>query len=289
MKYIFLGTPTFATIILEKLINSGFPPVLLVCNPDKPVGRNKIITPPPIKSIAENNDIKVWQPQKLDLNSWNSKLKEIGDVDVAIIAAYSKIISKDILDTLNGKFIGVHPSLLPKHRGASPIQQTILDGDAETGVTLFFVDEKVDHGKIISNTKYQTSSNDTYKLLEDKLARISGELLLSLLQNPNTDKLGAEEQNHIKATLTKKFKTEDGLVDLKKDNSEIIARKIRALNPEPGVYTIQNNSPPAFAGMAQSGKRLKLLEVKKSVDGWVITKTQLEGKKPKADRINLTK
>ena len=111
-KYIFFGTPEFAAIVLKKLIQSGFPPAYLICNPDRPAGRKKIITPPPTKIVAEENGIPVLQPESLN----PSEFKKLGSFDVFIITAYSKIIKKDIIEIPRLGIIGVHPSLLPKHR-----------------------------------------------------------------------------------------------------------------------------------------------------------------------------
>ncbi|MDP1689001.1 MAG: methionyl-tRNA formyltransferase [bacterium] len=272
-NFVFFGTPNFAAIILKKLMDAGLPPSLVICNPDKPVGRKKIVTPPPTKILALNNGIEVFQPE--NLKNVDYKLKAIS-YKLAVVAAYSKIIPQEIIDLFPHGIIGVHPSLLPKYRGASPIQQAILDGEKETGVTLYLIDEKVDHGQILVQRKlnYELRMMN-YELAEQKLAELGSKLLIETLPKYLIGEIKPKSQDHSRATFTKKFKTEDGHVDLTKDKSEIIARKIRALNPEPGVYTIQNN------------KRLKLLEVKKVDDKWTITKTQLEGKKPKEDKISL--
>ncbi|MBI2035527.1 MAG: methionyl-tRNA formyltransferase [Candidatus Liptonbacteria bacterium] len=278
MNYVFFGTPRFASIILQKLIDADTPPVLVVCNPDKPVGRKKVITAPETKIIAEKNVIPVLQPEKLsdaDFENLKSKILNL-KCDIAVVAAYAKIIPKEVIELFPNGIIGVHPSLLPKHRGPSPIQQAILDGDKETGVTLYVMDEKVDRGPIISDSRFKISDLMTYTELEEKLAYIAGELLVGVLPNYIEGKIKPKEQNHAEATFTKKFTTEDGFVDLAKDKPELITRKIRALNPEPGVYIVQNE------------KRLKLLEVKLLDGKWVITKSQLEGKVPKENKIFLS-
>ena len=277
MNYIFFGTPKFAAIILEKLIAADMPPALVVCNPDKPVGRKKFLTAPAFKTRIMNQEsrIKVLQPEKLTGSEFENLKSEIINLkcEVGIVAAYAKIIPKEVIDLFPKGIIGVHPSLLPKYRGATPIQSVILNGEKETGVTLYVLDDKVDHGPIITESKYEVAETDTYLALEEKLARMGGELLASVIEPYARGEIEPKEQNHAEATLTKKFTTEDGYVDLGKDDPETIARKIRALNPEPGVWTIQN------------GKRLKLLEVKKIDGTWTITKTQLEGKNPKEVRM----
>ncbi|MEK7086822.1 MAG: methionyl-tRNA formyltransferase [Patescibacteria group bacterium] len=266
MKYLFFGTPEFAAIVLEKLINSGFPPTGIVCNPDRPVGRKKIITPPPTKIIGEKNGIPALQPEKL------SDLK-IGKIDFAIVVAYSKIIPKDILERFELGVLGVHPSLLPKYRGATPIQSVILAGENETGVSLYLMDERVDHGPILTQRELESPiSNLQYPILQRKLAELAAVLLIELLPKFMKEKIKPEAQDETKATYTKKFTTDDARVDLIKDDPILVERKIRALNPEPGTWTIQN------------GKRIKLLEAEVKDGKLKLKMIQVEGEKPK--RIN---
>lgn len=266
-RFAFLGSPEFAKTVLEILIKAEMPPRVVICNPNRPVGRKKIITPPPTKVLAEKHGIKVWQPEKLTLDEWK---REVGEIDFAIVAAYAKIIKKEVLDTARLGFVGVHPSMLPKYRGATPIQSVLLNGEKETGVTLYFVDEFVDHGSVIAQEKCPVSDNETYLSLEKKLADIGGKLLTEVLPELAEGYVKAEAQDETMATFTKKFKTEDALVDLGKDNPLSVLRKIRALNPEPGVYTFQN------------GKRVKLLEAEWENEKLKITKIQIEGEKPKS-------
>jgi len=277
MKYIFFGTPNFAAIILEKLIKAGFIPEAVICNPDRPVGRKKIITPPPTKISAQKYGITILQPEILA--NYKSQITNYKP-DLFIVAAYAKIIPKEILEIPRFGVIGVHPSLLPKYRGSSPVQFAILNGDEETGVTLYLMDDKMDHGPILKNYKLQiTNYKFTYEELLKKLAELGADLLIETLPKFLKGEITLLPQDENQATYTKKFKTEDGYVDLKKDDPLLIERKIRALNPEPGVFTFINK------------KRIKLLEAKieksnnqKSV---IITKIQPEGKKPQSASIVL--
>lgn len=283
MKYVFFGTPEFADIILEKLINAGFIPEAIVCNPDKPVGRKKIITPQPVKQRILNlesgikNKIKILQPEKL--SDIKSQLSDV-NCQLFIVAAYAKILPKEILEIPRLGTIGVHPSLLPKHRGATPIQTAILNGDEITGTTIFLIDEKMDHGAIIANSEFRIQNLEwNYETLMKKLAELSADLLIEILPNIEEKIKNAMPQDESKATYTKKFKTEDAYIepiDLEKAqngsaNSPQVAvqieRKIRALNPEPGVFTIIND------------KRIKLLESKISDNKLKLIKIQKEGKK----------
>ena len=282
MRYAFFGTPEFAAIVLEKLISAGFPPSLLVCNPDRPVGRKKIITPPPAKqSILEQDEsiregIEILQPEKV--REIEATLRN-SNFDFFVIAAYGKIIPKDILEIPSFGTIGVHPSLLPLHRGSSPIQSTILNGDKETGVTLYMVDALVDHGPILEERKLESYDIDsvTYPALHDALAKLGAEMLIHLIPKIGKERVTLSPQDEIKATFTKKFVTEDGFIDEadleeamngNKEKAVVIDRKIRALNPEPGVYTVRK------------GERTKLLEAELRGDTLVLKVIQIAGKTP---------
>lgn len=267
LKIIFLGTPEFAAIILEKLIKAELMPEAVICNPDKPVGRKQIITPPPVKVLAQKFGLAVYQPEnKTELLEIIKNLQP----DLAIVAAFGIIFSKEILEIPKYGFINIHPSLLPKYRGPTPIQTAILNGDDETGVSLFLIDEETDKGKIIVNSKLQIANSDNYESLMRKLAELGEDLLIKTLPDFVAGKITPLSQDESQATYTKKFKTEDAFVDLKKDNPIEIDRKIRALNPEPGIWTMLN------------GKRTKLLEAVLTPEGKLkLEKIQFEGKKPR--------
>ncbi len=278
MKYIFFGTPGFAAIILQKLIKADMPPLALVCNPDKPQGRNKIITPPPTKEVVAKSgvNIDVLQPEILD-KVFLDKLKSY-KADFYVVAAYSKILKTELIDIPPKGIIGVHPSLLPKFRGASPIQSAILEGSGTTGVTLFLIDEKVDHGPIIGSAIYTMDRSHNYAELLDILAKLAGTLLVKTLPSFDNGEIKPETQNEYEATFTKKFTTQDGEVnieDLKKallgedrQLTDLIDRKIKALNLEPGVFTfIENKRTKLLSSDIRNGK-LELKEI------------QFEGKNP---------
>lgn len=286
MKYMFFGTPEFAAIVLEKLITAGLPPAAVVCNPDRPVGRKKIITPPPVKLLAQKHNITVRQPEKLEVGNCPSS----AEVDLAIVAAYAKIIPKEILQIPRLGVVGVHPSLLPKYRGPSPIQSAILNGEEETGVTLYLLDERVDHGSIVASEKLKMK-NENHLELQKKLAELGGNLLVKILPKFVEGKIKPQPQNEAEATYTKKFITEDGFVNEKDLNvaqkglntaiTQRIERKIRALNPEPGVWTIQSDKRQEIRDKGNAEKRVKLLEAVVENNRLVIKKIQEEGGRPK--------
>ena len=233
LKIIFIGTPEFGAIILEKLVNSEYKPVLVVTAPDKPVGRKQIITPPPTKISAQKHNIPVLQPEILA----NSKSEILNSKpDLIVVAAYGQILPKEILEIPKFGCLNVHPSLLPKYRGPSPIQTTILNGDGETGVTIMLMDEKVDHGKTISNFQFPISNKKiTYPELLKELAELGAKLLVETIPKWINGEIKPKPQDETKATYTKIIKKEDGRIDWNK-SAEEIERQVRAFNPWPGTY-----------------------------------------------------
>ena len=277
MKYVFYGTPEFAALILRKLIAEGMPPLAIVTNPDRPKGRKKTLAPPPVKQCTEGSGypIEVLQPERVhDVRERLTALKP----DVALVAAYAKILPNSILGIPRHGTIGIHPSFLPKYRGASPIQSVILAGKRETGITLYLLDEKVDHGSIVAESAMPVDSADTYESLLKKLAGCGASLLMRALPKFLRGEIIPKPQDDRQATYTKKFTSEDAYVTpeelarardgMHRETAEIILRKIRALNPEPGVWTRRN------------GKRIKLLGAELTGNALTLKNVQVEGKKP---------
>jgi len=232
MKIIFIGTPEFGAIILEKLIKSGHKPFLVITAPDKPVGRKQILTPTPVKVVAQKYNILIVQPEKIAQGKEEvERLKP----DLIILASYGQIIPKDILDIPQHGFLNVHPSLLPKYRGASPIQYAILNGDEKTGVTIIRMTEKVDEGPILSQKEIKIDQKEKFELLHDKLAEMGAKLLIETLPKLFAGKICPQVQDDLKATYTKTFEKEDGHINWHKPAKEIEGQ-VRALNPWPGTF-----------------------------------------------------
>jgi len=231
LKFLFFGTGDFAVKILDILHQNNLIPELIITTPDKPKGRNLKLQPPPVKLWAEKNNI----PYTTDYSRLTT------DYNLFIIADYGKIIPKKILDIPKYGALNIHPSLLPKFRGPSPIQSFILSGEKETGVTIILMDEQVDHGPIvaISSLKPQIS-NLYYKELEEKLAELGGELLIKIIPDWIDGKIKLQEQKHSQATFTEKIAKEDGLINAG-DLPEIIERKVRAFTPWPGAYSFADD------------------------------------------------
>ena len=246
-KIIFFGTSEFGIPILDELRCAEYNIVDIVTAPDTPAGRGYEIQKSAIKKWAEQANIKTLQPKDLKNKKFVEELSAFG-ADMFIMAAYGKIIPKTILDIPSHGTINVHPSLLPKYRGASPIQTAILNGEQETGVTLILADEQMDHGPIIAQGKTHIEATDTNKSLHWRLASIASEMMIKTLSKWVENRIKPIEQIHAEATYTKIILRQDGKIDWTKPAQEL-ERAIRAYYPWPGTFTFLPN-----------GKRLKILE-----------------------------
>jgi len=264
MKIVFLGTPEFALASLNSLSNDpNIDIVTVVTQPDKPVGRKQVLTPPPVKVLAEKIGLKVIQPknnEELYDNLANIK------ADFFIVIAFGMILPKKILDIPTYGSINVHASLLPKYRGASPIQQSILKGDDQTGISIMKMDEKLDHGPVYIVKRMPISPKDTSETLSTKLSFLGGEILPSVLHDIVEENLKAIPQNHKQASHCKKIKKEDGKIDWNKSATEIM-NMMRAFTPWPGIYTNFKN------------KKLKIIQAEKEDGNLEIGEFKLNGKK----------
>ena len=246
LKFIFWGTEKFARDILKILIDNDYIPLLVITPPDKKVGRKQILTASPVKLLALENNIEIAQPEKIKKNKAFYKKITDSEAELSIVAQYGKILPLDILNIPFYKSINVHGSILPKYRGAAPVQFALLNGEKNTGVTLIQMDEKMDHGPILATQELKIESNDTTVTLLDKLAILGGYLLTKTLPAYLDDDVELEKQIHEEATFTKMIKKEDGLIDWD-ENAEKIYNKFQAYFPWPGIYTFLE------------GKRLKIL------------------------------
>jgi methionyl-tRNA formyltransferase len=228
VRTIFFGTPGFAVPALEALVaNARFDVVGVVTQPDRPVGRKKIITPPPVKIAAQNFNLNILQPEKLK----GSAITEIlcFKPELAVVVAYGNLIPKQLLDAVPNGFVNIHPSLLPKHRGASPLTAAILEGDDETGVCLMVLDEGMDHGPIIACRSIRLNGDETTDSLVKLLSPIGAEMIGKELIDYLDGKIDAWPQDHDKATFCKLIKTDASRIDWNKPVVEI-ERLVRAMN-----------------------------------------------------------
>lgn len=284
ISLVYFGTHDFSATILETLIKSGlFDIKLVITQPDRPVGRKKEIQASSVKLIAQKYNLKIDQPETLK----NYTLEVAADLNIT--CQYGLIIPKTILETALRGSINVHTSLLPKYRGASPIQSALINGETETGITIMLMDEKMDHGDILRQLKISIAEDDTYETLSNKLLMMAPKLLIETINEYIDGKIIPQIQKHEEATFCKEFTRDDGQIDPTK-NAQQIYNLYRGLTPWPGIWTQWHD------------KRLKFLEIKLSSesvspgelvarsekilfgggDGLAIeiSKLQMEGKKP---------
>ncbi len=217
---VFFGTDEFAGDVLKRLADAGqFNFRAVITQPDKPVGRKKIFTPPPVKVLAQEKKILVWQPDKLT-DEFIKKLAGI-KADIFIVAAYGKILPAELIELPKYKTVNLHPSILPKYRGPAPIQTALLNDDKTTGTTLMLIDEKMDHGDIISKSQITISKSDNYITLSKKLAELSAELLINSLPDYISGRIKPQPQDHEQASYTKIIKKENGVITADKTAKQI--------------------------------------------------------------------
>lgn len=233
MRIVFLGTPDFAVKPFENIIENGYNVVAAVTNPDKPVGRKQTITACPVKETALRHGIPVYQYTKIR-NEGVEDLKALKP-DLMVTCAFGQILSQEILDIPTIGTINIHASLLPKYRGSSPIQWAIINGEKVTGITIMFTDVGVDTGDIILQDELQIEDTDTAGTLFDKLSVLGSKSVIKALEAIETGTYTRTKQDETKATHTKFFNKESGLMDFNKTADEIV-NLVRGLNPWPVAY-----------------------------------------------------
>lgn len=230
INIVYMGTPDYASRILDRLIQD--PEINVLCaytQPDKPVGRKKVLTPPPVKTLALENNIEVFQPLNLRSEETDTQIKSLKP-DFIVVAAYGQILPKNILDI--APCINLHASILPQYRGASPIQQSLLNGDSETGVTAMLMDVGLDTGDILKISKIPIPETMMVEELFDALTECAAELTVDVLKNFNCYE--SQKQNDEDATHCSKIAKENGLVQF--DDAKALYNRYRAYTPWPGVY-----------------------------------------------------
>lgn len=239
MKIVYMGTPDFAVGPLEALLANGYEVTAVVTQPDKAKGRSGQLMPPPVKQCAMKYQIPVFQPEKIKKPEAVEKLKEF-EADIFVVAAFGQILSKEILDMPKYGCINIHASLLPKYRGAAPIQWAIIDGEKETGVTIQQMDIGVDTGDILSVKIVPITGEDTGESLFDKLQIAGSELLIETLPKLEAGEIVPIKQDEALATHAKMLTKELGNIDFTKTADEI-EHLIRGLNSWPSAYTYYGN------------------------------------------------
>ncbi len=234
---IFFGSAPLSNIVLQKLLDAKVGVDIVVTKADKPVGRHLKLTPNPLKTLALRHTIPVVE----SLNDLKVSCNSVG-----LVAAYGRIIPQEVLDKFSGRIYNIHPSLLPKYRGPSPLQQQILDGVAETGVTIIQVDAEMDHGPILAQEKDVISPTDTWVTLGERLFAKGTDAFIDFLQHP--DKYSLTPQDHSQATYTKLLTRQDGYIPWEEFNqllsnpSPLIKRKFQAFHPWPGIWSVNKHN-----------------------------------------------
>jgi len=281
----YFGSSDFSAGFLEKLITDHSQLITInfvVTQPDRPVGRKQILTPTSVKIIALKYNLEVFEIKNFSIENSlkieNCKLK-IRELDLALLYAYGGIIPQEWLDQPKLGFWCLHPSLLPKYRGTSPMATALINGDRETGMTIIKMDEEIDHGPIIAQEKYQILSTDKRPNLEKKLSELGFQLFVQSINR--LDSIKFQDQDHTKATYTKKLKKEDGFIPFEncklkiENSSEDLYNLFRGLFPWPGLWTLIR---PTRSKAAEQ-KRLKITDLDLINGKLIIKKVQLEGKK----------
>ena len=235
MKVVFMGTPSFAVPTLEALLDSEFPVVGVVTQPDRPRGRGQAVSASPVKELAQAHGLPILQPEKMKQPEFLKAL-ELWKPDVIVVTAFGRILPKIILELPPRKCINVHASLLPRYRGAAPIQWAIINGESETGITTMLMDEGMDTGAILLQKSVAIDPQETSGELAVRLARVGGNLLIETLRGWISEEITPKVQDGTKATMAPLLKKEDG--NLSWDRSSIeLANRIRGMSPWPGAYT----------------------------------------------------
>lgn len=234
MRIVFMGTPDFAVPCLQRILDDGHEVPAVFTQPDKPVGRHATLTPPPVKRLAQEHKIPVYQPTKMRDGTVAAQLRELAP-DCLVVVAYGRILPQAILDVPSKGCINIHGSLLPKYRGAAPIQWSVINGEAVTGVTSMFMDAGMDTGNIIDTITTPIGENETAGELFDRLAPLGAELLSRTLRSVANGTVQSTPQDNDKATMAPMLEKAMGRLDFTLP-ARVLHNHIRGMNPWPGCF-----------------------------------------------------
>jgi len=239
MRLIFAGTPPFAAAALDALADAGHDIVLVLTQPDRPAGRGMKLTPSAVKQAAQTRGLPLYQPASLRTPEAQAELAA-ADADVMVVAAYGLILPQAVLDLPRFGCLNIHASLLPRWRGAAPIQRAILAGDTETGITIMQMDAGLDTGAMLAKTVVPIRETDTAASLHDTLAAIGANAIVEALANHAA--LMPQAQDDAQATYAAKLSKEEAKLDWRQP-ADVLARAVRAYNPAPGAWTLLDGAP----------------------------------------------
>lgn len=240
MKIVFMGTPDFATESLKALDKANYDVLSVVTNPDRPKGRGMKLIASPVKQYAEDRGMKIYQPKKVKGNTEFIEELKRQNPDVICVVAYGKILPKEVLEIPKYGCINVHGSLLPKYRGAAPIQWSILNGDKTTGVTTIYMDEGMDSGDMILKKEVEIGENEMTGELWDRLSKIGADLLVKTLKEIENGTAPREKQSN-EFTMAPMLSKDMAKINWQEQSAEQIKNLVRGLNPIMGAYTFVNN------------------------------------------------
>ncbi|MFD0713659.1 methionyl-tRNA formyltransferase [Paenibacillus sp. GCM10027626] len=241
MRIVFMGTPEFAVPSLEALVAAGHQIAAVVTQPDRPKGRKKVMTPPPVKEAAQARGFTVYQPEKLRGSSAVDELVKLAP-DLIVTAAYGQILPKRVLDIPRLGCINVHGSLLPRYRGGAPIQRAIMNGEEVTGVTIMYMAEGLDTGDMISKVVVRIEEEDTAGSIFAKLSEAGAKLLLETLPALEEGTVTAEKQNDAEATYAANLTRADEQIDWRRSARQLF-NQVRGLSPMAGAFTMLDGAP----------------------------------------------
>ena len=271
MKVIFAGTPDFAAAALKAIAAAGFEIPLVLTQPDRPKGRGMQLAPSPVKQAALELGLRVAQPEKLRNNAEALQMLKEVEADVMVVAAYGLILPQDVLDTPKHGCLNIHASLLPRWRGAAPIQRAIEAGDAETGVCIMQMDIGLDTGGVVSEHRYAIQPTDTANEVHDALMSLGAAAIVADLQQLKTEgRLKSVKQPEEGVTYAQKLSKEEARIDWN-ESAAVIERKIRAFNPVPAAWVEYQGKPMKIwraEVVAQQGRAGEVLSC--SSDGLII-------------------
>ena len=277
LKIVFMGTPDFARDSLEAVYNAGHEILGVVTNPDKPKGRGMKMVASPVKEFAIEKNLTIYQPEKLKNNKeFIEKIKELNP-DIICVVAYGKILPKEILDIPQYGCINVHASLLPKYRGAAPIQWAVLNGDKETGVTTMYMDIGMDTGDMILKEKVEIGEDETTGELWNRLSKIGGKLLVKTLEQIENGTAPREKQGE-NFTMAPMLNKEMSKINWEEQTAQDIKNLVRGLNPIMGAYTFLNDKKIKFWKVDIANSNELLIDgIENYKNGTVIISNQKEG------------
>ena len=241
MKIIFAGTPVFAAHALEALLKAGHEIAMVLTQPDRPAGRGMQVTSSSVKRLAQQHELPLLQPHSLKQSEIDAQLTSI-NADVMVVAAYGLILPASILNIPRLGCLNIHASLLPRWRGAAPIQRSILAGDCETGITIMQMDQGLDTGPMLLQRSIPITSDDTSQTLHDKLSLLGGGCIVEALSLLQQGRLPATAQDETTASYASKLTKSESKIDWQLD-AEQINRAVRAFNPHPGAHSLIHASP----------------------------------------------